>query len=259
MKNMLAVLLAISCFSMASLASAAHPLTSDDAGTTGTMNFQVETSAEFGWENESGATSDYQKLMVAATAGVRDSLDLVLCYPFTWQRIEDSSGNRLDKSGLNDVSLAFKWRLLELGPVSFAIKPSITFPTADRNRSLGAGRAAYGATLISTVEFKAVAIHANAGYTHQKYTDADQDDSRESIWNMSLAGGVEVMDGLQLVAEAGTATNPDRSSGTWRTFMAGGLIYSASHNMDVSLGVKGGLTTPETDIALLSGITIKLP
>lgn len=263
MNKILVVLLAVSCLSLSSPAFAAHPLATDDAGTTGMMKFQVETSAEFGRdkETEQGITtkSNSQVLNVAVTAGVLDSLDLVVSCPFTWQKIEDSTGNKLENSGLNDLSVAVKWRFLELGPASFAIKPSITFPTGNRDKSLGAGKAAYGATLISSVEFKPVSVHANIGYTNQKYTDIDKDGSREHLWSLSLAGAMEVLKGVQLVAEVGAATNPDRESTTWPAFIAGGLIYSVVDSLDLSLGVKGGLTTPEIDIALLTGLTFKFP
>jgi hypothetical protein len=257
----LAITLSVACLSLAAPAFAALPLATDDTGTQGVMKFQVETSAEFGWDKESehGITtkSNSQVLNVAVTAGLLDSLDLVLSYPFTWQKIEDNAGNKIDNSGLNDLSLALKWRFLELGPTSFAIKPSITFPTGNRDRHLGTGRAGYGATLVSTVEFKPVAVHANIGYTNQRYTDPDKNGSRAHLWNLSLAGTMEVLKGLQLVAEVGTATNPDRGNSTWPTFITGGVIYSAFDSLDLSLGVKGGLTAPETDIALLTGLTFK--
>jgi hypothetical protein len=227
------------------------------------MKFQVETSAEFGWdkENEHGISTktNNQTLNVAATAGILDSLDMVLSYPYTWQKIDENSLNTINNSGLNDLSMALKWRFLELGPTSFAIKPSITFPTGNRDRSLGAGRAGYAATLISTVELKPVSVHANVGYTNQKYTDSDKDGSRQHLWNLSLAATMEVMKGLQLVAEVGTGTNPDKRNTTWPTFMTGGVIYSVIESLDLDLGVKGGLTTPAQDIAVLAGITCKFP
>jgi hypothetical protein len=94
---------------------------------------------------------------------------------------------------------------------------------------------------------------------YHKYTDADKNGSRENLWSMSLAGGVEVMKGLQVVAEIGTATNDDKTSATWPAFMTGGVIYSVIDNLDLSLGVKGGLNAAETDVALLTGITFKFP
>ena len=263
MKKFLPALVTLWCMSMPDPAQAAHPLATDDTGTQGVMKFQMESSAEFGWdtEYERGMTtrSNYQKLNVAATAGISDSLDLQVSYPYTWQKIEENGNNRIDNSGLNDLSMALKWRFLELGPASFAIKPSIAFPTANRDRNLGTGRAGYGTTLISTVEFKPVAIHANIGYTNQKFTDADKDGSREHLWNLSLAGAVEIMKGLQLVAEAGSTSNPDKGNSTWPAYLAGGVIFSVIENLDLDVGAKGSLTAPETDMALSSGITFKFP
>lgn len=263
MKRVMSVAVTLYCLSFTLPAFAAHPLATDDAGTTGKMKFQVETSGEFGWDKDKEhnvtAESNYQTINLAVTTGILDSLDLVLSYPFTWQNVKENGETVLDNNGLNDLSLALKWRILEIGPASFAIKPAITFPSGSYDRSLGTGRPAYSATLISTVEFKTLAVHANIGYTNQRYTDADKDGSRENLWNMSLASAVEVMKGLQVVAEIGTATNPDRDSTTWPTFIASGVIYSALENLDLSLGVKGGLNAPETDVALLSGITFKFP
>ncbi len=183
-EKLLAICFTLTIF-LANPAFAAHPLVGDDTGTAGILKFQVETSAELGWdrETEQGITtkSNNQKLNVTVTAGVLDSLDLVVSCPYTFQHIEGNAGNRIDNSGLNDLSMAFKWRFLELGPASFAFKPSITFPSGNHDRSLGAGRVAYGATLVSTLAFSPVTVHANIGYTNQRYTDADKDTTREHL------------------------------------------------------------------------------
>ena len=192
----------ILCF--AAPAFAAQPLITDDTGTMGVMKFQLETGTEFGWnrEDNNGVATDapYQLLSLTLTAGVLDSLGLVLALPFCWQQVEENGLKTYDNGGLNDLSLALKWRFLELGPASFALKPSITIPSGDYNRGLSDARPAYGATLISTVEFKPVTISANAGYTIQKYTDADRSTCRENLWNLSMSGTAEVIKGLQMVA-----------------------------------------------------------
>ena len=244
-------------------AQAALPLATDDTGTQGRLKFQLETGAEFGWDRETsnGITTrkDSQSLNETVTAGLIDPLDLIVTLPFSWQQVRVNDQKAYDDGGLNDLSLALKWRFLELGPASLAIKPAVTFPSGDNSRGLGAARPGYGATLISTVEFKPVAVHANIGYTHQNYTEADKEANRENLWNLSLATAVEVMKGLQIVAEIATATNGDKTSTTWPTFMTGGVIYSVIDNLDLSLGVKGGLNAPATDIALLTGVTVRFP
>ena len=168
-----------------------------------------------------------QSLNEILTVGVLDPLDLALTVPFTWQQIRENGNSTYDQGGLNDISLALKWRFLKTGSTSLAIKPSITLPSGDHNRGLGNARPAYGATLISTAEFKPITVSANIGYTYQYYTNADKKIHRADLWNLSLAGTVEVMNGLQVATEVGTASNIHKASTDWPTFMTGGFIYSA--------------------------------
>lgn len=259
MKKILTAVVTLFCLSLTSQAFAAHPLATDDTGTNGTMKFQAEISGEFARDKQESIKSNSRSVGLALCGGLTESLDMSVAVPFTWQMEKDNGVTVLDNNGLNDLSVALKWRFMEFGPASLALKPAITFPAGDYNRAMGVGRPAYSATLISTVEFKPVAVHANAGYTLQKYMAADRDGSRENLWNFSLAGTVEVMKGLQLAAEIGAATNADKTDSKWPSFITGGVIYSARDNLDLSFGVKSGLNVPETDVALLAGITFKFP
>ena len=263
MKRIILAFIAISSLSLISSAFAANPLATDDTGTQGMMKFQLESNAEFGWNrdtvNRTTIKTDSQALNAVVTAGVLDPLDLILIFPFSWQQVTDNGIRTYDDGGLNDISLALKWRFLDFGPASLAVKPTVTFPSGDYNHGLGNARPAYGAALISTAEFKPVSISANVGYTNQKYTDAAKVTGRTDLWNLSLAGTVEVMTGLQLVAEIGAASNTNKASTDWPTFITCGVIYSVIENLDVSLGVKVGLSTPETDRTLLPGISFKFP
>lgn len=249
----------LSCMIMPPSVFAAHPLATDDAGTNGARKFQLETSAEFGWDKQDNVKSSSQSVGVSISAGIFDSLDVVLAAPFTWQQVKENNSTVLDNSGLNDLTLEMKWRFLEYGPASFAIKPGIILPTASRDKQLGNGRPGYGVTLISTVEYKPVAVHVNAGYLRQLYVSDDRSTNREDLYSLSLAGVVEVAKGILLVAAIETTTNPDKSSDVWLAAITGGVIYSVNDALDLDLGVKGGLTRPETDVTLLTGLTFKFP
>jgi hypothetical protein len=91
----------------------------------------------------------------------------------------------------------------------------------------------------------------NIGYLYNENTAGD----RESIWSASLDAQFEVVKNLKLVLDTGVATNPDSSSDTPPAYILGGLIWSLRENLDIGLGIKGGLTKPETDIAVRGGIT----
>jgi len=188
---------------------------------------------------------------------VLDSLDLVLALPFCWRQVEENGLKTYENGGLNDISLALKWSFLELGPAGFALKPSMTIPSGDYNRGLGNARPAYGTTLISTLEFKPVTISANAGYTFQKYTDADKSTCRENIWNLSMSGTTEIFKGLQMVAEVGSVSNVNSTNKSWQSFITGGLIYSVLDTLDIDVGLKYGLNNQAPDFALLAGFTVR--
>jgi hypothetical protein len=78
---------------------------------------------------------------------------------------------------------------------------------------------------------------------------------RKNIWFASFDAQAEVVENLKLALDAGVATNPDSSSNTPLAYILGGLIWSLRENFDIGLGVKGGLTKPETDISFRGGIT----
>lgn len=259
MKRIVTAGVALICLSLSSHALAAHPLATDDAGTNGANRYQMETSAEFASDKEDGIKDEWRSIGLAVCGGLTDTLDLSIGVPYSWQTVKNNGATLLDNDGLNDLSVALKWRFLEAGKASFALKPAVTFPTGDYDKGLGAGRPAYSATLISTFTFDPVAIHVNAGYTLQQHKPADKAGSRDNLWNVSLAGAVEVMKRLQLVAEAGAATNGDKSDSTWPTFATGGLIYLARDSLDLSAGVKVGLNAPENDTAILAALTFKFP
>lgn len=244
-------------------AHAAHPLSTDDTGTSGAQKFQLETSFESAWDRERNSTtvtrSNSQTLNAAITAGILDSVDLTISYPYIFQQITVNGLPALDNSGFSDLCLELKWRFLEVGPFSLAAKPGITLPSGNRNRGLGEGRPGYSLTLISSLDLKPLALHANVGYTNQRYLDADRDGSRKDIWSTSLGASLELLKNFQLVAEVGTATNPDKTNSAMPAYITGGAIYSFNDNLDIDLGVRGGLNTSESDIALLAGLTFKFP
>ena len=263
MKSIISFCLAASLVIYSVPALAAHPLSTEDTGTQGSLKFQVEATGEFSRNNdtEGGVTTktDQQHIGITITAGVFDSLDASVSFPFLIQQIKQNDVSTFDNSGLTDISLALKWRFLELGPVSFGIKPSMTIPNGNQERSLGNGRASYSAALISTVDLKPVAVHANIGYTHQGYVDSVRPDNRTDLWKLSLAAQIEILSGLQLAAEVVASTNNLHTSDVWPTFITGGLIYSVTDKLDLDLGVKGGLTKPTTDLTLLTGVTVRFP
>lgn len=240
----------------------AHPLITDDTGTQGKGKFQLELNGEYGHDSESevGVSSRETggSLETVLSAGLIDSVDLVLAVPYKWSRVKENDTVSTDTDGLGDVSLELKWRFFEKNGFSLAFKPAVSFPSGNADKGLGTGKVGYGATLIATQELDPFAVHLNLAYSHTPFKlKEDRDANRRDIWHASIAGTAEVMEGLQLAANVGLETNPDQTSNTPPVFCVAGAIYSVTEWLDVDLGVKVGLTKPETDVSLLAGLAVR--
>jgi hypothetical protein len=234
----------------ASSAFAAIPLITDDTGTQGKGNFQLELFGEYAQDSGSQITAKTSDLSATLTCGIINDIDIALGIPYEAWRADDSE-SVVQGSGIGDLSLEAKWRFYEKEGLSFALKPGVTIPTGDKAKGLGAGRPTYHVVFIATKQLKPWEFDMNAGYLYNE----DSIGERKNIWSVSLDGQLEVLTNLKLALDAGAATNPDSSSGTPPSYILGGLIWSLRENLDIGLGIKGGLTKPEPDISFRGGIT----
>ena len=226
------------------------PLITDDTGTQGKGSFQLELLGQYGQDSEESITAKNADLLTTLTYGIIDSVDIILNVPYRAWRIEDP-GSMVKGDGVTDLAIEAKWRFHEQGGLSFALKPGFTIPTGDEQEGLGAGRMRYYLIFIATKKMKPWEFDMNLAYIRNENTVGE----RKNIWFASFDTQIEVIENLKLALDAGVATNPDSSSNTPLAFILGGLIWSLRENFDIGLGVKGGLTKPETDVAVRGGIT----
>lgn len=235
-------------------------MVTDDAGTLGRGARQLELGGELSrdLEGPSGArTSDNSgEGTVSVGVGLRDDLDLVVGFSSVWSRAQQEVGALSDRRGLADATIDLKWRAFEANGLALALKPGLSLPTGDARRGMGTGRVCYGLTLIASKDLGRVGLHANAGYEHDDYArSADRKASRAHRFYVSAAATARIAPPLQLVADVGTESNPDRASSTWPAYGLGGLVFTAREDLDLDVGVKVGLSAPETDLAGLIGLT----
>ena len=231
---------------------AAIPLITDDTGTQGKGKFQVELFGEYGHDKEERVTSNNSDLSAALTYGLIDPIDIVLSVPYQAWR-EDDSNSVVKENGIGDLAIEAKWRFFENEGLSCALKPGFTIPTGDEEEGLGSGRTTYSLYFIASKEIDTKAFHINLAYIRNENTVGE----RKDIWHASVAATVDVMKDLKLVGDVGVESNPENSSSTPPVYILSGLIYSPRENLDFGLGVKGGLTNSETDIAVRGGITVR--
>jgi hypothetical protein len=242
---------------------ASHPEITDDAGTLGKGTVQIELNGDIGTDKQplSGGTAEninnsYAQIATTAGVGVTDKIDVTFGMTRPWGS-GDADGFVFNDAGSVDFSLAMKWQVFEQEGLSVAVKPQLGYsyavgvPVDDRTLS-------YGATLIITKELEPCAVHLNVGYTYNDYNLVIvRDIHRSDIWSASMAVTYEVIKNLTLVADFGTSTNPDKNNSELPVFGLGGFIYSVSKNLDLSAGVKFGLTKPETDLTGTFGVTLR--
>ncbi|MCF6291435.1 MAG: transporter [Desulfobacterales bacterium] len=229
----------------------AHPLISDDAGTLGRGNSQIEITGEYGSDDEAGVKSEATELAVALGHGLTDSVDLILAIPYlaTWT---EQAGVTTTAAGVSDLSVELKYRFYDQDALSLALKPGISVPTGDEQQGLGSGRATASLFFIASHEATPLTMHLNLGYIRNENLADEQRD----LWHLSLASELELDDRLRGVANIGWERNPDSTSDTPVAFILGGFVYSINQTVDLDLGIKYGLSGPETDFSLLAGLTI---
>lgn len=247
----------------ASTSYGAHPLITDDAGTMGKSESQLEINTEVSYDKETTDSVETkavsQELAATLTYGIADHTDVVVGVPYQWLNTKEDGVETSDVNGLSDISVELKWRFYEADGLGLALKTGVTLPSGDAVDGLGNGEVSYSLTFITTKELSSSALHLNAAYMRNEYElQTDEDANRNDLWHLSLAVEIEVAEDLVAMANIGAERNPDKTSDTHPFFVLGGVVYSISDSIDIDLGVKGGLNKPETDYALLTGIVLKL-
>ena len=233
-------------------ARAAHPLITEDTGTQGRGNFQVElTNEQFTIEEDAGK----QKLALTALTlsyGVVDSVDLIVSVPYLKLGASESNGTP-GTQGMGDIGLDVKWRFYEEGKLSVAIKSGLTFPTGDDVLNLGAGRHTWSAYIVSSYVLDQWAFHLHLGHFH--FSNELHD--RVNIWHASAAVERKLTDDLRIVIDMGVDTNTDPEANKELVFLIAGFIYSPRPNIDLDVGYKVESTDSLNANALLTGITLR--
>jgi hypothetical protein len=218
----------------------------------GAGNFQLELTYER-FRDEDGDTRVVAEWAAAVLSyGVRDDLDAIVTLPYGRIR-SDTPDDSQRVQGTGDLGLDLKWRFFEHEATSVALKPGMTFSTGDLAEELGSGRQRASAYLIATIDPKPWAVHLHLGYLW----NANLLGERTNLWHVSIGGWVWFQERWRLVADVGSLRNVDPESARNPAFATGGIIYSATPDLDIDLGIRRALTAPENDSALLAGVTMR--
>ncbi len=243
MKISLRFSLTVFCLSATvSPAFGAHPLLTDDAGTQGAGNHQIELNSD--WLQDDGDQAQVGALTY--TYGIRPDLDIYVNLP----------AGLASPSGPGDASLGMKWLVWEGRDTSLALTPELIAATGDENKGLGNGKPGIALTLIASHAAGNWGIHGNLGLSLNRYALAeDRRINRRMLWRASVAASYLFHPQWMLVGETGIAHNASRSSGTDPAFALVGLIYSPQPTLDIDVGWRAGLNQAEADRQIGAGLT----
>jgi len=246
-------------------AQAGPPLSSDDAGTVEAGSFELELNGSYTEDRETifGVTTTCNRsdAGLKVSTGLYKNLGISVAIPYNINEQVRENGRLVGRNdGFGDMAVELKFAIAELAGINFAIKPIVVIPTGRYSAGLSEGRWQFGGALIATKAFEdgTYALHANLGYEHHNYRSSElRETTRSDIWSGSLAGEMEVAQGLFAVIDFGLASTPDRSTRQLSACALTGARYQINSQLDISAGVKIGLTKPEDDLTALYGIVLK--
>ncbi len=224
---------------------AGHPLLSEDTGTQGTGNYELELG--YDWSQQDG---DQNVLFQPQLSwGASATTDLIIQPSFVTDR---NDGERL--TGAGDTNLDAKWRFLSTTPWSLGVRAGLELPTAKKGLGLPHRNVSPHAVLVATGDFTPLTIDLNAGYG---VAPADPT-HRGNLYHFSGAGTYEIRQRLFLLIDTSFDSNPDYGQGgRYAAIGLLGLIYTIRPGLDIDTGFRGRLNGTGPAQQFLLGITFR--
>jgi hypothetical protein len=217
----------------------AHPLNTEDTGTQGSGGWQLELNGE---RNRDDGVRGAQAMAVLSY-GIAENADLQAGVP--WQDLGD-------ERGMGDALVAIKWRFWEQGRLSAGMRAGFLFPTGDEQRGLGNGKTNFAGLLIGSYEGERWLLHAHAGYRDNRNTLGN----RGSVTELSAAVLYKLTERIRPLLDVSRITNPDTASGEALQNVVLGVIWQATKQLDLDVGLRFG-NQPAIERALMLGTTLR--
>jgi len=228
---------------MAASAFAGHPMLSEDTGTQGTSNWELELG--YAWIR-SGAERSFL-FQPQLSYGVSPTFDLIV-QP-SWMTTEATSDGR--ERGLGDTNLDAKWRIYGAAPWSIGIRAGVGLPTAQRGLGLPDGNVSPHAILVATADLTPFAFDVNLGLSYVP------GDVRTDQYHLSAAATYTANERLFLVLDVAADSNPDLVPGSYQAVALLGVIYTVHPGLDVDVGYRGRFSAVGPVRQWLLGITFR--
>lgn len=243
----------------ASTAWSFQPLVTDDTGTQGQGENQLEFSFSQERAGQVGVVNTTRLLPLTYTRGLSETLDLsVGVNPI---RLSSNAPGTEVSSGSGNPSLGLKWRFYdnEASKSSLALKLDLGLPVDAQKeaRGLGSARTSYAVTAILMQETSFGAMLANLATGYTPYHDTAANPDSHTV-RASLAPIWQITDQWKLALDLGNETEWAAGSRNSTEFLELAAIYSPIKDLDCALGLTRSIDhrTPGTGSnAIAFGIT----
>ena len=226
-------------------AFAAHPLQTEDTGTQGTANVEIENGlsrARF----DSTTLTVYQPQV---SVGLATTVDAIVQPAIVWLHAPGQSST----SGLGDTNFDGKWRFYGSDPWSFAIRAGLLAPTSEKGLGLLHGDVSEHALLVATWDGTPTTVHANLGLTHVPRAPG----TRTSVAHVSAAVMQQVSEKLILTADGEVDQDPDPSRRTWPGSLLAGAIWTVRPGLDLDVGWQRSFSAQPVNRQWMAGLTYR--
>jgi hypothetical protein len=226
-------------------AHAGHPMLSEDTGTQGSRNFELELGQD--WSRLDGL--HVFLFQPQLSIGASPTFDLIV-QP-SWLRESGSVGEPVQ--GLGDTNVDFKWRFFGAAPLSLGVRAGLELPTAQHGLGLRPGHIDSHAILVGTIDTAPWTVDMNAGYSH----DDSFPTARSDLFHFSVALLYSLSARTVLVFDTAADTNPDETQPSWMGVVLFGAIYTVRPGLDVDAGFRAPLNPGAPAQQWLVGITYR--
>lgn len=244
------LLLVISFVLWPAAAHAAHPLLTEDTGTQGAGNYQLELTHDLSHNEDAGTKERAKSINAVFSIGLTDTIDAILGLPYE-QLTERTGAASTSVSGHADMEVAAKWRFYDEGPLSFALRPGLGLPTGNEDEGLSADTVIPSLFAVMTYTSDPWTFNLHLGYTRILDNGAEE---RGHIYHASASIEYSINESLRLVGDASVESNPAKSGHPNVGSAVIGLVYSLTPDLDFDFGYRKGLTDVAPDHAWLTGL-----
>ena len=231
--------------SCAPLAFAAHPLQTEDTGTQGAANVEIENGlsrARF----DGTTLTNYQPQV---SVGLSPTVDAIVQPSIVWLHAPGQAA----VSGLGDTNLDGKWRFWGSDPWSFGIRAGLQAPTSQHGLGLPHGQVSEHALLVATWDDAPTTVHANLGFTHVPRAPG----ARATLAHLSAALMQAINERLILTVDGEVDQDPDASRKTWPGSLLAGAIWTARPGLDLDVGYQRSFSATPVNRQWMAGLTYR--